>query len=478
MANVKMEELVRVQTVGPEGIGVFPPIPVEEVSKVSDAGLEMAQVQRSANVLPHPGAVDDGAVMQEKNDTWDGGSAESGGGGDTNFALGADLSEVFEDADALMDAIENEDYSKVHLGDVWPVTLNGSYYDYGNMTAPAGTKYYSDTSLTTEVGELASDVVPAVDNDNTVPGGHKAYVTVKVSNVDYYVAYADCLDYNVKTLTNAVMKFEVCGINQYWRYGDTGANNFHNGKPHLVLWSRDGLPTTLKMRKANELWEDTTVDTFTGDGTTDEFTLSGTAGTLGFVFVAGAKKTYNTDYTFANNKVTFKSGKIPANGAEIKIEWMVGKTPWTGSALYKTFNDPDHGIIKLIQEADPKLYAHIYQGPNSKGMRYYGETRNKTNNIAGAWEDRGLLFLPTEDEIWGQRLYTSANNASTAMTQWPLFVGGRRHFAKGAGNEASRAGVWSASSSSVTSFAYVYAYGFPNYTASTAVAAAPGFVLS
>lgn len=424
--------------------------------------------------------------FDEENQQWcveeDGGGGGSGGSdAPQNFAFdGVDLSTVFADADALQAALAQEDYSKIHLGDYWPVTLNGTFRDYGNMTAPSGIKYYSDTELTTEVGTLDADTpVTAIDNDNTLPGDHKAYVTIKVSNVNYYVAYADCLDYQERTLANAVMKFEVAGINQYWRYGDSGSDNFHNGKPHLVLWPRDGLPITLKMRKANELWQDTVVDTFTGDGTTAEFTLSGTAGTIGFVFVAGAKKTYNTDYTFGSNKVTFKAGKIPANGQEIKVEWMPGVTPWTGSSLYKTFNDPDHGIIKLIQTADAKLYSHIYKGPNSKGMRYYGETRNKTGQQGGAWEDRGLLFLPTEDEIWGRVAYNTGAQQATYQLQWPLFVGGRRHFAKGAGNAASRSYVWCASSNTATYFAIVYSYGNPSYTtASAAIVVAPGFLLS
>ena len=409
-----------------------------------------------------------------------GGGSGGASGGSQNFALeGKDLSTVFEDADALQAALALEDYSKIHLGDYWPLTLNGTFRDYGNMTAPAGIKYYSDTDLTTEVGTLDADTaVSAIDNDNTLPGGHKAYVTIKISNVNYYVAYADCLDYQERTLANAVMKFEVCGVNQYWRYGDSGANDFHNGKPHLVLQSRDGLPITLKMRKANELWQDTVVDTFTGDGTTAEFTLSGTAGTIGYVFVAGTKKTYKTDYTFGSNKVTFKDGKIPTNGQEIKVEWMPAVTPWTGSALYKTFNDPDHGIIKLIQTADAKLYSHIYKGPNSKGMRYYGETRNKTGQQAGAWEDRGVLFLPTEDEIWGRVAYNTGALAATYQLQWPIYVGGRRHFAKGAGNAASRTHVWCASSDGATYFAYVTIYGSPSYySASYAGVAAPGFIV-
>ena len=422
--------------------------------------------------------------FDEENSQWhqmeSGGGSSGGSDAPQNFAFdGVDLSTVFADADALQAALAQEDYSKIHLGDYWPVTLNGTFRDYGNMTAPAGIKYYSDTDLTTEVGTLDADTaVTAIDNDNSLPGGHKAYVTIKVSNVNYYVAYAECLDYQERTLANALMKFEICAVNQYWRYGDSGANDFHNGKPHLVLQSRDGLPTTLKMRKANEIWQDTVVDTFTGDGTTAEFTLSGTAGTIGFVFVAGTKKTYNTDYTFGSNEVTFKAGKIPANGQEIKVEWMPGITPWTGSSLYKTFNDPDHGIIKLIQTADAKLYSHIYKGPNSKGMRYYGETRNKTGQQGGAWEDRGLLFLPTEDEIWGRVAYNTGAPQATYQLQWPLYVGGRRHFAKGAGNAASRSYVWCASSYNAAAFAFVYSNGYPNsISASNAFVAAPGFIV-
>lgn len=73
MTKVEMEELSRVQTVGANGIGVYPPIPVERVDRRSASGIEMYEVQRGANVLPHPGAVNDGAVLLEKNDVWYGG---------------------------------------------------------------------------------------------------------------------------------------------------------------------------------------------------------------------------------------------------------------------------------------------------------------------------------------------------------------------------------------------------------------------
>ena len=160
---------------------------------------------------------------------------------------------------------------------------------------------------------------------------------------------------------------------------------------------------------------------------------------------------------------------------------MDAKAPWTGSALYKTFNDPDHGILPLIAAADAKLYSHIYKGPNSKGMRYYAETRSKTNQQSGAWEDRGVLFLPLEDEIWGRPIYSASSlNGSTQQQQWPIYGnGGRRQYAKGAGNDASRYFVWCASSNSVAGFAFVYYNGSPSYSyAYGASAAAPCFLLS
>ena len=398
-----------------------------------------------------------------------------------NYALnGTDLKTVFADADALYDAYSAEDYSRIHVGDYWPVTLNGEYWDYGDYTCPSGVKYYSEDAMTTEAGTTADSYDASCVADAQLPYGLKPYCTIKINNVTYYVARDDCLDHRVRTLSNAQMYFVVGGINQYWRYGDSGANNFQNGSPHLLLEARDGLPHTLKMRKQSEAWEGTHIATFTGDGTTAEFTIDGTVGTIGYVWVNGTRKAYNTDYTYSNDKITFKAGKIPAANAEIEVEWMDAKTPWTGSAIYKTFNDPDHGIIALIQAADEKLYNHMYKGPNGTGMRYYGETRTKTNQQSGTWENRGILFLPTEDEIWGRLIYSTGANASVNQQQWPIYGnGGRRQFAKGAGNNASRTNGWCASSTSVTNCAHVSTNGNPNsYNASNAFAAAPCFLLS
>jgi hypothetical protein len=397
----------------------------------------------------------------------------------SNYAFnGANLKEYFGDADALWAALAQEDYSYIRIGDYWPVTLNGDYWDYGNNTVPIGTTYYSDADCTTEAGTTEAAYITSAINDTTIPGGAKPYCEFKISGVTYYCKLTDTLPYVVRTLSDALMIFEAMP-NQYWRYGDSGWFNFVDGRPHILFAARDGLPHTLKMRKGAEIWEGTNIAEFTGDGTTTEFTISGDVGTVGYVFVNGTKKAYNTDYTFDSNKINFKENKQPPNNALLQVEWMAAKTPWTGSAIYRTFNDPDHGIIKLIQDADPKLYAHIYKGPNNKGMRYCGETRMKTGAQYVAWEDRGMLFLPTEDEVWG-RVIHSGTHGYAQMQQWPIYqLGGRRHFAKGAGDAASRSDVWCASSAYIYSFTCVSIYGHPyGNLAVAAYAAAPSFIFA
>lgn len=374
---------------------------------------------------------------------------------------GTDLSTIFADADALYAAYHAEDYSHIHVGDYWPVRLTGTYRDYGTLTCQSGQTYYSDTNLTESAGTASQAYDAVAVDDASIPGCHKLYCEVTIGGTKYYCSYSECLEYRERTLNNALLKMEVAGINQYWRYGDSGT--LSGAVPHLLLSARDCLPQTLRFRKTNQTWEGQHIDQFTGDGTTAEFTCSGTVGTIGFVYVGGSKKTYNTDYTYASNKITFKSGKIPADGALIQVEWMDGTTPWNGSALYKTFNDPDYGILKLIQTADAKLYSHMLVN-SGNGMRYYGETRDKTNNRGSGWSNRGPVFVPTEDEIWGRLILSAADTPGYVnLTQWPIFgQGGRRHISKGIGDDASRSYWWSASSTYVTNCAIVYGRGSPD----------------
>lgn len=400
-----------------------------------------------------------------------------------NYALyGRNLKNIFGSADNLHDALYYGDYSSIHIGDYWPVTLNGIYRDYSDFSCPSGVSYYSNTALTTLVGTTSSSYDATCFLSTTLPSCLNPYASIKIDNTTYYVALSDCLPYRTKTISGSVIYFEVAGINQYWKYGDSGDLAGNTSKPHILFCARNGFAETLKMRKQDTARENTHVASFEGDGYTSTFAIDDTIGTIGDVFVNGTKQTYGTHYEYGSShaQIKFKTGYIPTNAADIKVGWMEGTTPWNGSALYQTFNDQSFGIISLIHTADPDLYDGIYTGPNSKGMRLYSETRTKSGIQKGVWADRGCLFLPTEDEVWGRPLYSYSSDlpVSISQLQWPIFsMGGRRHFANGMGDEEKRCYIWTQSSYSQNSFASVDNTGIPSYSsAGTARTAAPSFI--
>ena len=200
---------------------------------------------------------------------------------------------------------------------------------------------------------------------------------------------------------NTTMKMEVM-INPYWKYGDSG--KIADGYPHLLLCSRDLLPWTLKYRSDNSTW-----------------------------------------YNSANNPDSTKN-------------------PWLGSALYETLNNTTDGLAKLILAGELGNYVH--KGPNNLGMRSRMENKTAaaTAATAGGWYNRGILFLPTEKEVWGNAIFSKGDGlVQSEVLQWPLFAGSRRHIVKGLGEGGSRGGWWCESSSegSAADFAYVNGHGLP-----------------
>lgn len=274
-----------------------------------------------------------------------------------NYVIeGANLKTVFGTAAAFHTAVAAGDFSKIRVGDYWPISLTGNFRDYS-------------------VGSSAGE-------------------------------------YQQKSFSNAVVNLEVAAINPYWRYGDSGS--IGSGTPHVLFISRDSLPMTFKMRKTDGLWEDET-----------------------------------------------------------------SKNPWLGSALYKTLNDPNYGIVKLVAATD--IGAYIYAGTDGNGMRYEGEKRDPitATTSTAAWFSRGKLFLPTEDEIWGREIFTVRN--AHAMKGLPIFDGTRRHISKGIGDGASRSYWWtmSAVANLATNFCFVVNNCYPgNYGASNAYGAPVCFLVT
>lgn len=236
---------------------------------------------------------------------------------------GRNLKEVFGTAANFGAAVLAGDFSQMEDGDYWPLTLSGSIHDYS----------------------LSSDYTKTI---------------------------------------NETLKLEIM-INPYYKYGDSG--KIADGKPHLLMCSRDLLPWTLKMRADNSTW-----------------------------------------YNSPNNPDS-------------------ANNPWLGSALYETLNNTTDGLLKLILASELGDYVHV--GPNGKGMRSLMETKKvtETTPTGWSWYNRGVLFLPTEKEVWGNTTFSKGDgSAQGAALQWPLFVGTRRHIVKGLGSGGSRDGWWCGSS--------------------------------
>ena len=157
---------------------------------------------------------------------------------------GVDLSTVFASAADFRAAVAAGDFSKIKVGDYWPITLSGTFRDYSSYTVPSGVTYYSDAALTISVGTTAT----------TYEGLYSSATAVSfaISSTTYYAAIGSCLAYFVKTLSDAILKLEVAAINPYINYGDTAFS-----VNHVLLISRDCLPVTLKMRAENSLWYNT-----------------------------------------------------------------------------------------------------------------------------------------------------------------------------------------------------------------------------
>jgi len=282
-----------------------------------------------------------------------------------------DLSTVFASATAFHTALAAGDFSKIRVGDHWPLSLSGTFRDYGAYTVPSGTAYFTDAALTTSGGTAPGAVEGQYESATAVK--------FKAAGADVYCAIGDCLPYFERTLDDAVVLLEVAGINNYMGYGEAG--ELAEEKPHLTFVSRDSLPVRLRMSKGKGVWEDTD-----------------------------------------------------------------NRTPWLGSALYKTLNDPDHGIVKLLGETD--IGAYVHAGPNGSGMRANMEVKAAGAGAATGWRwgDRGKLFLPFEAEVFGHGIWSGGSGLSFGCSlQLQIFVGSMRHIAKGVGNGSRHTSWWMAS---------------------------------
>ena len=129
---------------------------------------------------------------------------------------------------------------------------------------------------------------------------------------------------------------------------------------------------------------------------------------------------------------------------------------YIGSSLFTTLNGTN-GLQKLL----PADVAAVIL--NKRGMT---EVKTGASASSWAWKDMGKLWLPTEQEVWGQTVWAEHGFGGGLAVQYPIFQNGLRHIVKGNGNGGSRCYWWCASSmaDSAAHFCFVSSYGFPSLT--------------
>lgn len=140
MPNVYMDEPVRVQSVGAGGIGFDPPVPVEDVEKISETGREMYGVQGKANVLPNPANTVDGKVIQTADGSF---SVEAASPMEKIYN-----SELFIGT-PVVTKLEADGYTRIENAIVFNKSSVqfGCFYESGKFNLRASSSYYdSDPS--------------------------------------------------------------------------------------------------------------------------------------------------------------------------------------------------------------------------------------------------------------------------------------------------------------------------------------------
>ena len=121
------------------------------------------------------------------------------------------------------------------------------------------------------------------------------------------------------------------------------------------------------------------------------------------------------------------------------------KNPWRASKLFQTMNDPTSGVLATLP-AD--LRSCIIEKIALLEHRF-SEAGKVDANTGWDWGTMGMLWLPTEVEVFGNTFWSDGDAGWTGgggcNLQYPIFYGGAKHIIKGAGHGGGRCSWWEAS---------------------------------
>lgn len=192
---------------------------------------------------------------------------------------------------------------------------------------------------------------------------------------------------------------------------------------------------------------------FSGINIGDYKTIELTTGETVICEVAGIDIHYNKSYNYPTNKhhIDFISRDC------LSEQWIIynesgynngnstQKNPFMASDLYTTLNDATGGIITTLPT---DLQAVIIKKKALMETRYSSSSSELVNSTGWTWVEMGPLWLPTEYEVFGQRVWSEegwGTGGGGCNIQYPIFQGGLQHILKGNGNGGEIDAWWLAS---------------------------------
>ena len=111
------------------------------------------------------------------------------------------------------------------------------------------------------------------------------------------------------------------------------------------------------------------------------------------------------------------------------------KNPFRASALFSTLQNDIYPTI-------PESWRNIIGNMRCLYGERYSSSGSVTADTDWAWKDRGRLFLPTQQEVFGNNSWSENYECCGGglNIQWPIFVGG--NVIKGLGRGGPRSSWW------------------------------------
>ena len=188
---------------------------------------------------------------------------------------------------------------------------------------------------------------------------------------------------------------------------------------------------------------------FEGIHISDYKTITLTTGEVVIMEVAGIDTYYKCGDSTIGHHIDFISrdclrGARVFNSTDTNNGTEAEPNPWRASELFAALNNTTDGVITTL----PSDLQNVIIEKRALLETRYSASGALTEPTGWAWNNSGKLWLPTEAEVWGRSVWSSAtwgNGGGGQNIQYPIFMGGAKHIIKGDGNGGGRCAWWESS---------------------------------